>query len=296
MLSNSVFAATVSQTEIRNFSTKLENHKAKLLRDINDSKNKLKSVTKEAKSFSDTQIFKAASCLGAIPEQDQNLDFDTITTKLKADILNEYIKLDGEIKRLGFGLEEQDPILFGNKLDTFYNQNAIKINALENEYYLKTGKVKKSFLEYLENNKELLNKLAQEMDMITNLQNIASGATAALETFKKEANLRSNFLKNLESLKAGYESKFVNDLETAFNQAIFKNHPSDDIQAKYLIHKDNFLKKFKAEMTKAQYHIFSSFFSYTDYETLVEKKKELEKRFLTVSGSIDCQQLLATNF
>lgn len=173
MLSNATFAA-VSHSQIKDFSTKLETNKTNLLKNIDESKVKLKKVAKEASSFSDTSLFKAASCLGAIPAEDQNLDFDKITSDLKTLILNEYIKLDGDIKRLSFGMTGSDPIIFGNSLDTFYNQNALKISSLENEYYLKTEKVKKNFLEYVENNKTLLTKLAQDLDHIEKLDKAVS--------------------------------------------------------------------------------------------------------------------------
>lgn len=280
---NATAFAAVNQTQIKDFSSKLDGNKAKLLKNIDASKVKLKKVANEASKFSDTSLFKAASCLGAIPAEDQNLNFDKITTDLKATILNEYIKLDGDIKRLSFGMTDSDPLIFGNSLDTFYNQNALKISNLENEYYLKTEKVKKNFLEYVENNKTLLTKLAQDLDHLETLQKAVSGATASFESFKKEVNTRSDFLKVLEKAKTDSEASFVADLESIFNQALVNNHPDDATQAKYLIHKDNFLKKFKSEIGKAQYYLFSAIFSYADYMDLLAKKADLEKQFYTNS-------------
>lgn len=294
VLGNSVFAA-VNQSQIKDFSAKLETNKTNLLKNIDESKVKLKKVAKEASSFSDTSLFKAASCLGAIPAEDQNLNFNKITTDLKTAILNEYIKLDGDIKRLSFGMTESDPIIFGNSLDTFYNQNALKISNLENEYYLKTEKVKKNFLEYVENNKTLLTKLAQDLDYIEKLQNATSWATSSFEVFKKEVNARSEFLKILEKAKTDSEANFAFELEKIFNQAIVDKHPDDSTQAKYLIHKDNFLKKFKSEIGQAQYYLFSAIFSYADYMELLAKKADIEKQFYTNSGTIDCNLLLTTS-
>lgn len=293
-LSNATFAA-VNHSQIKDFSSKLETNKTKLIKNIDESKVKLKNVAKEASKFSDTSLFKAASCLGAIPAEDQNLNFDKITTTLKEEILNEYIKLDGEIKRLSFGMKESDPLIFGNSLDTFYNQNALKISKIENDYYLKTEKVKKTFLEYVENNKTLLTKLAQDLDSIETFQKAASGATSSLETFKKEVNTRSEFLKTLEKAKTDSEASFAAELERVFNQAMLDYHPDDATQAKYLIHKDNFLKKFKSEIGQAQYYLFSAIFSYADYMDLLAKKADLEKQFYTASGTIDCNLLLTTS-
>lgn len=137
-------------------SSKLESNKTKLLNSLENSKTKLKSIADEAKKFADTTLFDAASCLGAIPKEDQNLDYNKLTDNLKTSILNEYIGLDGDIKRYGLQLKDTDPILLGNTLDNFYNQNAIKITNLENDYYLKSGKTKATFLEYVKNNQDLL--------------------------------------------------------------------------------------------------------------------------------------------
>ena len=133
-------------------------------------------------------------------------------------------------------MKESDPLIFGNSLDTFYNQNALKISKIENDYYLKTEKVKKTFLEYVENNKTLLTKLAQDLDYIEGLQKATSGATSSLETFKKEVNTRSEFLKTLEKAKTDSEASFAAELERVFNQAMVDYHPDDATQAKYLRH------------------------------------------------------------
>lgn len=295
VISNTVLAANISSNEIKDFSTKLDSNKTKLLNSIEASKTKLKSIATEASKFSDTTLFRAASCLGAIPAEDQNLNFEKITTTLKDQILNQYIGLDGDIKRLGFGMSEDDPILFGNKLDNFYNENAIKINSLENEYYLKTNKVKKEFLEYVENNKTLLTKLAQNMDYITTIQTAASGASTALQKFSSAIDARSELMKTIEKSKSDLEKNFEVELENIISQSRIKNQPDNDTQAKYLIHKDNFIKKYKTDINQFQYYIFSAFFPYNEYTELTEKKKDLEKKFLTASGTMNCSLLLTTS-
>ena len=247
-LSPSIFAANVSQTQVKEFSTKLENHKNKLLKTLDESKIKLKKVSTEAAKFADTSLFRAASCLGAIPAEDQNLNFDKLADALKTSILNEYIKFDGDIKRLGFGMAEQDPLIFGNTLDTFYNQQALKISSLESDYYLKTEKVKKTFLEYVENNKTLLTSLAQNLDYLDAFQKTVSGVTVAFNEFKATIDSRSELFKAIEKEKSMLEKSFSAELESIFNQALVKNKPDDATQAKYLIHKYNFLKKFKTDI------------------------------------------------
>ena len=256
-------AANVSQTQVKEFSTKLENHKNKLLKTLDESKVKLKKVSTEAAKFADTSLFRAASCLGAIPAEDQNLNFDKLADALKTSILNEYIKFDGDIKRLGFGMAEQDPLIFGNTLDAFYNQQALKISSLESDYYLKTEKVKKTFLEYVENNKTLLTSLAQNLDYLDAFQKTVSGA--------------------IEKEKSMLEKSFSAELESIFNQALVKNKPDDATQAKYLIHKDNFLKKFTTDIQQSEYYLFSALFSYADYADIMGKKSDLEKKFYSAS-------------
>ncbi len=290
------FAAKPTTAQLKDFSTKLENHKTTLLKNIENSKKKLKTIADETNKFADTTLFKAAGCLGAIAPENQNLDYTKITSGLQETILNEWIKLDGDIKRLTFGLTESDPIVFGNTLDTFYNQNAIKITNLENDYYLKTSKVKKEFLEYVENNKALLTQLAQNMDYITTIQTAASRAVQALTDFSNAIAARSEMLKTIEKSRIAMENNFEAELEAIVTKAITKNQPSDDIQAKYLIHKNNFLKKFRTDINQAQYALFSAFFSYPDYAELLEKKADVEKQFLTSSGAINCNLLLTTTF
>lgn len=288
-------AASPSKTEIKNLTTKLETNKTKLLNQIESGKTKLKSVAQEAKKFSDTSLFRAASCLGAIPTEEQNLDFSQLTDTLKTSILNEYIKLDGDIKRYEYGLNSVDPLIFGNSLDTFYNQNAIKINTLENDYYLKTNKAKTSFLEYLENNKDLLNGLAQKMDSIELLKKHSTDAEKAFTTLNATIDSRSSFWKNMLASKEKMTTTLASDLDEIIARMISSHAPHPDIQAKYLIHKDNFMKKFKAESDKAVYYVFSSFFDYPSYVDLIAKNTELQKKFTTSSGTLDCKLLLTSS-
>lgn len=103
MVSSSLaFAATPTASEIKNMSNRLNTHKNTLIKNLENSEKKLQKQAKEAKSFTETTLFQAASCLNAIPESSQNLDFSTLSKELKTKILNEYIKLDGDIKRYEF--------------------------------------------------------------------------------------------------------------------------------------------------------------------------------------------------
>ena len=154
---NSAYAAWLTGSQITEFSTKLDNNKTQLLKNLDASKEKLATTAKESAAIIETSIYKAASCLWAISEEDQDIDFDKLVSSLKETILNEYIALDWDIKRLSYGLLTQDPIVFWNSIDTYYNQNAQKITDLENDYYVKATTAKNNFLEYVENNWELLN-------------------------------------------------------------------------------------------------------------------------------------------
>ncbi|MDO4713937.1 MAG: peptidoglycan-binding domain-containing protein [bacterium] len=233
--------------------------------------------------------------MGAIPVENQNLDFSKLTDNLKTTILNEYIKLDGDIKRYEYGLNTVDPLIFSNSLDTFYNQNAIKINTLENDYYLKTSKTKTSFLEYVDNNKELLNGLAQKMDSIELVKKHSTDTQKVFTSLNATIDARSSFWKNMLATKEKITTGLAADFDETIARMIAAHNPHPDIQAKYLIHKDNFMKKFKAESDKAVYYVFSAFFDYPAYLDLLEKNSELQKRFTDSSGKLDCKLLLTSS-
>ena len=199
-MSNATFAA-VNQSQIKDFSSKLETNKTKLIKNIDESKVKLKNVAKEASKFSDTSLFKAASCLGAIPVEDQNLNFDKITTTLKEEILNEYIKLDGEIKRLSFGMKESDPLIFGNSLDNFYNQNALKITGLESDYYSKSAQVRKIYEQYIKNNEALLETLAGRIDTLAKVDKAMNEVNKSFSGLNNAIDKQTNLWKNLENTR-----------------------------------------------------------------------------------------------
>ena len=294
----SAFATNTTKpttAQINSLSSKLESNKTKLLNSLENSKTKLKSIADEAKKFADTTLFDAASCLGAIPKEDQNLDYNKLTDNLKTSILNEYIGLDGDIKRYGLQLKDTDPILLGNTLDNFYNQNAIKITNLENDYYLKSGKTKATFLEYVKNNQDLLNGLAQKLDIIKNVNKYADAVSGAFSGLNNAINNHSSLWTNMNKIKDQTLSNISMDFDTTIGEMISTRNPSPDIQAKYQIHKDNFMRKMTSEANKSVYYIFSAFFDYDKYAELMGKQEDIRKKFYTTSGEVNCSLLLTTS-
>ena len=295
VLSGAAFAAKPTTAEINSLTSKLESNKTKLLNNLENSKKKLKSIADETKKFADTTLFDAASCLGAIPKEDQNLDFNKLTDSLKTSILNEYIGLDGDIKRYSLELKDADPILLGNTLDNFYNQNAIKITNLENEYYLKSGKTKATFLEYVKNNQDLLNGLAQKLDIIKNVNKYADAVSGAFSGLNNAINSHSSLWSNMAKIKDQTLSSMSMDFDTTIGQMISTHNPSPEIQAKYQIHKDNFMKKMIAETNKSIYYTFSAFFEYEKYADIMSRQEDLKKKFYASSGDVNCSLLLTTS-
>lgn len=288
------YAATPTTAEIKAMSSKLETHKSKLLNQIEASKIKLKSIAQEWKNLSDTTLFKAASCLGAIGEESQTLDFTKLTDDLKSVILNEYIKLDGDIKRYEFWLNTADPVIFSNGIENFLNQNAIKITTLENEYYLKTNKTKATFLEYVNNNQSLLTDLAQKIETINLIDQHTNASKKAFSDFSNAVNSQSQIWMNMDATRGKLISSFESDLDQTIGQMLTLHRPAAAIEAKYQIHKHNFLNKFKTEINKSVYHVFSAFFDYTKYLDLLARQQEIHQKFMNTSGSINCDLLLTT--
>ena len=291
---NWAYAATWSQ--ITGFSAKLEENKTQLLKNLDASKEKLASTAKENSAIIETSLFKAASCLWAISEEDQDLDLDTLVSWLKETILNEYIELDWNIKRLSFGLLTEDPIVFWNAIDSYYNQNAQKITNLENDYYTKTTNAKNNFLEYVDNNSELLNWLAIKLDAFNAIQKAANDVTKALDDFSWAVNKKSSLLTDLENARTQAEEEFESQLDAIITESIATYSPNWDTQAQYYIHKDNYLKKFRLEEKKAEYYLFSAIFSYEKYSDLLDRKANVDKQFVNTEGNLDCSILLTTTF
>jgi len=65
-------------------------------------------------------------------------------------------------------------LIFGNSLENFYNQNALKITGLESDYYTKSAQVRKTYEQYIKNNEELLGNLAGRIDALANVDKVMS--------------------------------------------------------------------------------------------------------------------------
>lgn len=281
--------------QVDSLSKKLENYKSELIKETDTSKKKLQSIAKQTVWITDTSLYKAATCLWAVSTEDKDLDYDKLINKTKGDFLTDYISLDWDIKRLEFGLSGLDPIVLENNIDSFYNKNSAKIADLETDYYVNVKELKNDFLEYLGNNKEILNKLAQNLDFVAEIIDTTNNITDLFEEFTDALNDESDFLDNLNKSREEYEKSFEEQIDTIMAEAIEKYNPSSDLQAKYLIHKDNFIKKYNLEAKKAQYYIFSALFSYDDYQLILDKKALVEKQFEIKDWTPNCSLLLTTN-
>ena len=286
------FAAGASSSELKSFSNKLDSHKNTLLKNLSASENKLRSMARDNKKFSESKLFNAALCLGVLTGENQNLDYSALTKNLKTSILNEYIRLDGEIKKLSYGIASWDSLIFGNSLENFYNQNALKITGLESDYYTKSAQVRKTYEQYIKNNEELLGNLAGRIDALANVDKVMSWVNQAFSGLNVAIEKQTNLWKNLENTRL----TLVKNLDTQLSQIIAENINSGDaeLQAKFLAHKVNFLKKFEKESKKALYDVFSENFDYGVYQDLASNHAELHQMFYNGSGKVNCPVLLTS--
>lgn len=103
---------------------------------------------------------------------------------------------------------------------------------------------------------------------------------------------QTNLWKNLENTRL----TLVKNLDTQLSQIIAESINSGDaeLQAKFLAHKVNFLKKFEKESKKALYDVFSENFDYGVYQDLASNHAELHQMFYNGSGKVNCPVLLTT--
>ena len=288
------FAASTTSSDLKNFSNKLETHKNNLLKTLNSSENKLHNIARENKRVSENKLFNAAVCLGVISGDNQTLDYSLLTNSLKTSILNDYIRLDGEIKKLSYGITSGDSLIFGNGIDNFYNQNALKITSMENDYYNKSAQVRKNYEQYIKNNEDLLGNLAWRIDALNSINKVISGVNQSFSGLNVAIGKQTNLWKNLENTR----TTLAKNLDVQFSQIIAEivasGNVDAELQAKFLIHKTNFLNKFEKESEKALYDVFSQNFDYGIYQDLQEKSTELHKMFDNGSGKVNCAVLLTT--
>lgn len=187
------------------------------------------------------------------------------------------------------------PDFFTKKLDNYFYENSIKINNLEQEYSVKINQVKEDFLAYVKNNEKILVQLAQNLEYIDELQEAGSGAQAALKNFRNAIDRSSTMMKTIENNKADLNKAFATKIDQITSDLIKEHTPNAHIQAKILINKENFLKKFASELDDYQYYLYSAFFSYAKYNDIITKQQEIQKRFFTTSGAIDCNLVLTSN-
>lgn len=92
-------------------------------------------------------------------------------------------------------------MIFGNSLDNFYNQNALKITGLENDYYSKSAQVRKTYEQYIKNNEALLETLAGRIDTLANVDKAMNEVNKSFSGLNDAINKQTNLWKNLENTR-----------------------------------------------------------------------------------------------
>ena len=92
-------------------------------------------------------------------------------------------------------------MIFGNSLDNFYNQNALKITGLENDYYSKSAQVRKIYEQYIKNNEALLETLAGRIDTLAKVDKAVNEVNKSFSGLNDAINKQTNLWKNLENTR-----------------------------------------------------------------------------------------------
>jgi len=92
-------------------------------------------------------------------------------------------------------------LIFGNSLDNFYNQNALKITGLENDYYSKSAQVRKIYEQYIKNNEALLETLAGRIDTLAKVDKAMNEVNKSFSGLNNAIDKQTNLWKNLENTR-----------------------------------------------------------------------------------------------
>ena len=92
-------------------------------------------------------------------------------------------------------------MIFGNSLDNFYNQNALKITGLENDYYSKSAQVRKIYEQYIKNNEALLETLAGRIDTLAKVDKAMNEVNKSFSGLNNAINKQTNLWKNIENTR-----------------------------------------------------------------------------------------------
>lgn len=92
-------------------------------------------------------------------------------------------------------------MIFGNSLDNFYNQNALKITGLENDYYSKSAQVRKIYEQYIKNNEALLETLAGRIDTLAKVDKAMNEVNKSFSGLNNAIDKQTNLWKNLENTR-----------------------------------------------------------------------------------------------
>lgn len=122
-----------------------------------------------------------------------------------------------------------------------------------------------------------------------------TGAEMAFTGLNAEIAKQTNAWQKMEQERLDMLKNITRELDEISAKLITQHALSGDLQARFMIHRNNFLNKFDLESKKALYSVFSNSFDYSWYLTLKANHQELHQKFDDAKGALNCPILLTSS-
>lgn len=137
--------------------------------------------------------------------------------------------------------------------------------------------------------------MAAKIDAVQQVDRAFTGAEMAFTGLNAEIAKQTNAWQKMEQERLDMLKNITRELDEISAKLITQHALSGDLQARFMIHRNNFLNKFDLESKKALYSVFSNSFDYSWYLTLKANHQELHQKFDDAKGALNCPILLTSS-
>jgi hypothetical protein len=240
----------------------------------------------------ETVVYKSLVCLWAITNPFSIAVLDTAKDTLKKSILEEYISLDGKVKRYELWMIS-DYTWIQSDIIAFSGKYIPQINQFQTNQLLAISWLIQSVRDYTNQNTQLINTISNNITKIENINNWYETIVNKINILQNWSfSWQSDFIKNLNNSKNISVNILISNLQTQQDNILKRYKKLTGLDFIITDYKQNLLNIFSQDTDNYINSMFSWYYDYTKFAQLKTDLIVIKKDFYSWTNLI-CSNIIS---
>ena len=277
--------------DVADLQKELENTTADLMSQLADTMQRIQKLYDgKVKALVETPLFKGVECLGYLNSSSSNVDVDAMSAEYQKAILEQYVDISADIKRLSVGLIS-DPQVIKNAMTSFKQKFTSELSTIETSYEADYQQLKADFETYYSVNQSLVYQVAEKIQKLDILMEKYQTLVDARNDIHESLKDRTRALDIAAAPVQSVTSILQGDLDKIISNYRIKN-PEIDFAA-LEVKKQELMKDFAQQLDGFIGILFGSDYNVITYQNTVAKTEAFLTTYVQ-SKTYQCSALLST--